>query len=144
MGIQVNGDDCTVSGNVVSGSGRIGGAAPWAGIDLNRVSGCVVTGNRCFDDAPSRTQKYGVVSRRGADGNLVAANHLRGNALAGLALAGPRDVAADNIGDERAPAPGPGPGRAADQARAPSSRSGASGASGAPRDAGGGGASPAP
>jgi polygalacturonase len=97
MGIQVNGSDCTVTGNVVSDSGRRGGTAPWAGIDLNGVSGCVVTSNRCFDTFTPPTQRYGIVSRAGADRNVVVANHLQGNGVAGLALVGSADVVGLNL-----------------------------------------------
>lgn len=88
MGIQINGDNMVVCDNIVRHAGNTGGSNPWAGIDLNNASHCIVTGNRCYDDNATPTQKYGLVSRGTADFNTIGVNDFSLNTVAETLLVG--------------------------------------------------------
>lgn len=64
-------------------------AAPgrWSGITLSKTDKSVVTGNRCYDDQKTPTQKHGIEELSNCRGNTITDNDCRGQAR-GIALAG--------------------------------------------------------
>ncbi len=82
-----NGASNTVRNNIcINNSQREPGR--WSGIALVKTEKSVISGNRCFDDQPLKTQKHGSEELVNCRGNTVTNNDCRGNAQAGLALAG--------------------------------------------------------
>jgi hypothetical protein len=55
---------------------------------LNQTADTIVSGNRCLDDQATKTQKHGILEFSSCRSNVIANNLCRGNAGAGLALAG--------------------------------------------------------
>lgn len=82
-----DGERNTVKNNTCANNSQ---ASPgqWSGITLSKTENSVVSGNRCFDDQPRHTQKHGVEELENCHGNTITDNDCRGNALAGVALAG--------------------------------------------------------
>jgi parallel beta-helix repeat protein len=82
-----DGERNTVKNNTCANNSQ---ASPgqWSGITLSKTENSVVSGNRCFDDQKIRTQKHGVEELENCRGNTITDNDCRGNALAGMALAG--------------------------------------------------------
>ncbi len=82
-----DGERNTVKNNICANNSQ---RAPgrWSGITLSRTENSVVSGNRCFDDQKTRTQKHGVEEMENCRGNTITDNECRGNALAGVTLAG--------------------------------------------------------
>ena len=60
----------------------------WSGILLSKTEKSVVSGNRCFDDQKTKTQKHGIEELADCRENTITDNDCRGNSRAGLALAG--------------------------------------------------------
>jgi len=69
----------------------------WAGIYMGPAEDCVIVGNRCYDDQPTKTQRYGIWEGGASDYNLLHGNDLRGNATAGISYVGPNSVVTDII-----------------------------------------------
>jgi parallel beta-helix repeat protein len=82
-----DGERNTVQNNTCANNSR---SAPgrYSGISLAKTDNSVVSGNRCFDDQPVRTQKHGIEELTNCRGNTITGNDCRGNAGSGLALAG--------------------------------------------------------
>jgi parallel beta-helix repeat protein len=74
--------DNTCLNNSQSSPGR------FSGISLAATSSSVVTGNRCFDTQPKKTQKHGIEEAANCRANAVMNNEANGNAAAGLVLLG--------------------------------------------------------
>jgi parallel beta-helix repeat protein len=92
----VDGANNTVANNIcVNNSQKSPGQ--YSGILLNTTADTIVTGNRCLDDQETKTQKHGIVEFASCHGNLIANNHCRGNAQAGLALAGKDSQKSSNL-----------------------------------------------
>src|SRR5262249_13933527 len=82
-----DGDNNTVTNNMcVNNSQAVPGTH--YGIVLNPTADTIVSGNRCLDDQKTKTQKHGILEFSSCRSNLIANNLCRGNADAGLALAG--------------------------------------------------------
>jgi parallel beta-helix repeat protein len=82
-----DGERNTVKNNTCANNSQ---ASPgrWSGITLSKTENSIVSGNRCFDDQKTRTQKHGVEELENCRGNTITDNDCRGNGLAGVALAG--------------------------------------------------------
>jgi len=87
-GIAVwNGERNTVRDNVcVNNSQKEPGR--WNGIGVATTLKSVISGNRCSDNQPSKTQKHGIFESQDCRGNTISNNDCRGNAKEGCALAG--------------------------------------------------------
>jgi len=60
-----------------------------AGIKLEgTTTECVIVGNRCFDDRPTKLQRYGILEVDTSDFNTILANDCVGNAVAGVSKVG--------------------------------------------------------
>jgi len=68
--------------NSQSSSGR------WSGILLSLTAKSVVSGNRCYDDQETKTQKHGIEELADCQKNTITDNDCRGSEQAGLSLAG--------------------------------------------------------
>lgn len=98
-GISVNGNNCSVTGNVVKNSGQHPVIINPSGIGiLTGITGTVVTGNRCFDDQEVKTQLYGVLETGTADKNTILGNDLTGNKEAPISYVGVNSVVGANQG----------------------------------------------
>jgi len=73
-----------IASNLCAGNGRFRGAGQPDGIFLGEAaSENCITGNRCFDDQPQPSQRYGInISSAGCKNNVITENHLEGNAAA--------------------------------------------------------------
>lgn len=98
-GISCFGKDCTVTGNIVKNSGQhpVEGLTP-SGIGILSVSGCVVTGNRCFDDQAEKTQNYGIFETGTGNENTFLGNDLRGNKQGAISYVGTGTIVGANMG----------------------------------------------
>ncbi|MBM3890038.1 MAG: hypothetical protein FJ388_13055 [Verrucomicrobia bacterium] len=87
-GIQLcDGGHNTVVNNICRNNSQ---SAPgrYSGIWLRNTADSVVTGNRCFDNQPVKTQKNGIEELPDCRSNLITGNNCRNNAQSGLVLAG--------------------------------------------------------
>ncbi|OGQ19852.1 MAG: hypothetical protein A2138_03790 [Deltaproteobacteria bacterium RBG_16_71_12] len=85
--LLTNGGHNTVKNNTCLDNSR---SLPghFSGISLVKTTESVVSGNRSFDSQETKTQKHGIAESADSRGNVFATNDCRGNAHAGLALAG--------------------------------------------------------
>ncbi len=82
-----DGESNTVRNNIcLNNSQREPGR--WSGIALAKTEKSVISGNRCFDDQPTKTQKHGIEELVNCRGNILTNNDCRDNAQSGVALAG--------------------------------------------------------
>jgi hypothetical protein len=92
-----------ISHNVVKNCGKQGTANQQAGINLNGNTGSesgyiVITGNRCYDDQGTKTQKYGIQEQGTSNYNEIVNNLVYGNDTAGLVKIGVNTVISNNSG----------------------------------------------
>ncbi|MBI3463091.1 MAG: right-handed parallel beta-helix repeat-containing protein [Planctomycetes bacterium] len=91
-----DGENNTVRNNIcVDNSQREPGR--WSGIALAKTEKSVVSGNRCFDDQPTKTQKHGIEESANSRGNTFTNNDCRGNAQSGLKLPGKDSQQSGNV-----------------------------------------------
>ena len=87
-GIELwDGEANTVKNNTCLNNSRL---APgrYSGILVSVTSRSVVSGNRCFDNQPTKTQKHGIEELSDCQANVITDNDCRENAQSGLSLAG--------------------------------------------------------
>ena len=86
-----NGEGNTVRNNIcLNNSQREPGR--WSGISLAKTENSIITGNRCFDDQPTKTQKRGIEQLTNCRGNTVFDNDCRGNLLSEAGDVPPRTI----------------------------------------------------
>jgi len=80
----------TVTGNRCHNNGKAGTVGADRGINIGAtVDGGVISNNRCYDTATTKTQQYGLALPSGTFTNTVmAGNNLSGNATAGMVTTG--------------------------------------------------------
>lgn len=89
------GKNNTVMGNICMGN-SLSTPGRWPGILVGSSSHCSVTGNRCGDIQTPATQRVGIAESKGADHNLISANHLHGSEKA-IEKVGARTQVASNF-----------------------------------------------
>jgi parallel beta-helix repeat protein len=60
----------------------------YSGISILATTSSLISGNRCFDDQPTKTQKHGIEENPNSSGNKITNNDCRNNAQAGISLKG--------------------------------------------------------
>jgi parallel beta-helix repeat protein len=87
-GIQLwDGTSNTVKNNTCKSNSQ---SAPgqFSGISILATTSSLISGNHCFDDQPTKTQKHGIEETSNSKSNTVTDNDCRGNANDGIALKG--------------------------------------------------------
>lgn len=87
----LDGESNSVKDNICANNGQTS-PGRWSGISLGLTGKSVVSGNRCFDDQKTRTQKHGIQEMANCGGNTITDNDCRGNAQPGVALAGKEGI----------------------------------------------------
>lgn len=96
-GIYSQGNNQTISGNVVKNSGTVD--AVHSGIVMHANQYCVVMGNRCYDDRGTKYQWQGIEEENSPDYHLYLGNILYGNLNSGFSHTGTHDVHEHQMGE---------------------------------------------
>jgi len=84
-----------VAANLCIGNGRYRGAGQPDGIWLNKASDNYITGNRCFDDQPQPSQRYGInICDAESRSNILSDNRLDGHSAGAINDAGTGTIGA--------------------------------------------------
>lgn len=99
--ITANATNGLIANNIVFNNNQAGSttsAYRYSGIYLRNAGNFIITGNRCYDDQGTKTQRVGIYEANGSNNNYIHGNDVTGNLVTGIVKAGANTIVRANRG----------------------------------------------